>query len=248
MKILALSLFCLGSVGCDKSQRGAESSDNLPSREGSDGDEVGFTERRRSVITALPRRKSNAFTSRKIAEREVIRRLQRVKDAETEIAEGQRLMKEKDYAAARQKLKAALDKIPDAPLVNAKRDRATQLFADVSVLLADQKAREGRRDEARDILAAVLSDGVYPYNKDARKILVRLDDPAWYNHAPSPEHVGDVASVERHLKVAKGYFDLGDYDYAEQQYDLVLRLDPYNQAARRGQQEVEFQRRAYSSN
>ena len=180
-----------------------------------------------------------------IAEREMIRRLQRVKEADEDIIEGKRLEAEKDYEGARQRYKTALDKIPRAPLVAAKRAEATKLFADVSVKLADQRASEGRRDEARKLLEAVLTDEIDPYNKQAKKILVRLDDPEWYNHALTPRHVENVAEVERLLKVAKGYYDLGDFDNAEKQYDSVLRIDRYNMAARRGQQEVEFARREY---
>ena len=180
-----------------------------------------------------------------IAEREMIRRLERVKDAEKDIADGQRLEGEKDFEGARQKYLAAINKIPKAPLVQAKRDHAIKLFANVSVKLADQMAREGRRGPAADVLNAVLSPEVDPYNKDAKKILVRLDDPEWYNHALTPKHVENVGEVERLLKVGKGYYDLGDFDNAEKQFDAVLRVDRYNMAARRGQQEVEMARRSY---
>ena len=180
-----------------------------------------------------------------IAEREIARRLERVQEAEADVAEGQRLWKEKDYEGARAKFKTAVDKIPDAPLVQEQRSQAIQQFADVSVLLADQKARGGARDEARQILDGVLADDIDPYNKDAKKILVRLDDPEWYNHALTPKHVENVAEVERLLKVGKGYYDLGDYDEAEKQYDAVLRIDPYNHAARRGHEELENRRRRY---
>ncbi len=175
----------------------------------------------------------------------MIRRLQRVKEAEQDIADGKRLESEGDLEGARQKYMAAVGKIPKAPLVQKKRDYATKLFADVSVKLADQKAREGRRSEARDLLNAVLTPEVDPYNKKAKKILVRLDDPEWYNHALSPEHVENVAEVDRLLKVGKGYYDLGDFDNAEKQFEAVLRIDRYNSAARRGMEEVEHKRREY---
>ena len=64
-----------------------------------------------------------------IAEREMVRRLQRVKDAEIAIEEGQALEADDDFDAARQKYKFALENIPRAPLVQSKRDKATKLFA-----------------------------------------------------------------------------------------------------------------------
>ena len=53
-----------------------------------------------------------------IAEREMVRRLQRVKDAEIAIEEGQALEGDEDFDGARQKYKFALENIPRAPLVN----------------------------------------------------------------------------------------------------------------------------------
>ena len=180
-----------------------------------------------------------------IAEREMVRRLQRVKDAEIAIEEGQALEGDEDFDGARQKYKFALENIPRAPLVQSKRDKATKLFADVSAKLAHQRATEGRREEAKELLDAILVDEVSPNHAEAKKIMVRLQDPEWYNHALTPEHVQNVGEVDRLLKVAQGYFSLGDFDNAEKQYDAVLRIDRYNTAARRGQEEVEKARRDY---
>ena len=180
-----------------------------------------------------------------IAEREMVRRLQRVKDAEIAIEEGQALEADDDFDAARQKYKFALENIPRAPLVQSKRDKATKLFADVSARLAHQRATEGRREEAKELLDAILVNEISPNHSEAKKIMIRLQDPEWYNHALTPEHVQNVGEVDRLLKVAQGYFSLGDYDNAEKQYDSVLRIDRYNTAARRGQEEVEKARRDY---
>lgn len=188
---------------------------------------------------------AGATTLSDIAEREMVRRLQRVKDAEIGLDEGQALEADNDFDGARAKYKSALENIPRAPLVKSKRDRATKLFADVSVKLAHQRATEGRREEAKELLDAVLVDEVAPAHPEAKKIMLRLQDPEWYNHALTPEHVTNVAEVDRLLKVAKGYFNLGDFDNSEKQYDAVLRIDRYNTAARRGQEEIEKARRDY---
>jgi len=180
-----------------------------------------------------------------IAEREMVRRLQRVKDAEIALEDGQALEADSDFDGARKKYMFALQNIPRAPLVQSKRDKATKLFADVSAKLAHERATEGRREEAKELLDAILVDEVSPNHQEAKKILVRLQDPEWYNHALTPEHVQNVAEVDRLLKVAQGYFSLGDFDNAEKQYDAVLRIDRYNTAARRGQEEVEKERRDY---
>ena len=61
-----------------------------------------------------------------------------------------------DFDGARQKYKFALENIPRAPLVQSKRDKATKLFADVSARLAHQRATEGRREEAKELLTVKL--------------------------------------------------------------------------------------------
>ncbi|MFP6871920.1 MAG: Amuc_1098 family type IV pilus outer membrane protein [Verrucomicrobiales bacterium] len=182
----------------------------------------------------------------RLFENEQIRRLNGVEEAERAMSDGKRLEEDNDFDGALKKYRSALDNIPkNAPNFKGNRARAAQLFADVSVRLAHQRATEGNFDQARQLVDAVLTDGVNSNHKNAKRMLVRLDDPEWYNHALTPEHVQDVAEVGRLLKVGKGYFDLGDFDNAEKQYDSVLRIDRYNTAARRGQQEIEHARRQY---
>jgi general secretion pathway protein D len=182
----------------------------------------------------------------RLFENEQIRRLNAVEEANLSMSDGKRLEEENDFEGALKKYRFALDNIPrNAPNFTGTRGRASQLFADVSVRLAHQRATEGRFDVARQLIDAVLTDEVNANHKNAKRLLLRLDDPEWYNHALTPEHVENVAEVDRLLKVGKGYYDLGDFDNAEKQYDSVLRLDRYNTAARRGQQEVEHARRQY---
>ena len=60
---------------------------------------------------------AGATTLSDIAEREMVRRLQRVKDAEIGLDEGQALEADNDFDGARAKYKSALENIPRAPLV-----------------------------------------------------------------------------------------------------------------------------------
>ncbi|MCP4847696.1 MAG: type II and III secretion system protein [Verrucomicrobiaceae bacterium] len=197
---------------------------------------------------AAPRPKGSSAETEiaRLFENEQIRRLNAVEEAKLSMSDGKRLEEEKDFEGALKKYRFALDNIPrNAPNFTGTRGTASQLFADVSVRLAHQRATEGRFDQARQLIDAVLTDEVNSTHKNAKRLLLRLDDPEWYNHALTPEHVENVAEVDRLLKVGKGYYDLGDFDNAEKQYDAVLRLDRYNTAARRGQQEVEHARRQY---
>ncbi|MCK5920230.1 MAG: tetratricopeptide repeat protein, partial [Methylococcales bacterium] len=64
--------------------------------------------------------------------------------------------------------------------------------------------------------------------------------------ANSPRNIKDVAKVKIQLTTAKGYLELGDYDRAIRAYNRVLAIDPYNQAARRGMENVERHKMNYT--
>ncbi len=125
------------------------------------------------------------------------------------------------------------------------RDRAIASLADVTVEYAEQLAKQGRFPEARSRLEFVLSPDIAPDHKGAKTLLARLDDPEYFNPAMTPEHGEDVNEVDRLLRLATGYYDLGRYDNAEKQYNAVLRIDRYNETARRGMEQLELARQQY---
>ena len=51
--------------------------------------------------------------------------------------------------------------------------------------------------------------------------------------------VNKVEEVKRLLAEADGYYQSGQYNKAMKSYDKVLALDPYNTAARRGQEKID---------
>lgn len=179
------------------------------------------------------------------ARKAVARRQEMVAKADEAVLRGQRLFADKDYAGAVSEFKKALDLLPDAPVVEARRVEYTSLFADASVALARQRAEEGRYTEALQLITAVLEPDVDPENPKARQLLADLNDPEIYSQAVTPEHIEKVKRVELALKTAEGHVRIGDYDGAEKKYHEVLNYDPYNSAARRGLQEVERNRRLY---
>ena len=55
---------------------------------------------------------------------------------------------------------------------------------------------------------------------------------------PNRVNSANVDKVRRTLYMAQGNYDLGKYDAAKANYEDVLRLDPYNSAARRGMEKI----------
>src|SRR5438034_8880304 len=55
----------------------------------------------------------------------------------------------------------------------------------------------------------------------------------------SPTFIEKVEQVKQLLTEADGFYNSGRYDLAMKRYDQVLALDPYNTAARKGQEKID---------
>lgn len=173
-----------------------------------------------------------------LAQREMIRRQEAVADADRLLAEGREAYQKGDYQVAVDKYRQALDRLPDAPMLQDRRDSYTQHLSDGSVALAQQYRKVGKYREARELLDGVLAPNVDPDNAAAKQELGYLDDPIRTNPALTYEHTQNVDEVRRGLYMAEGNFNLGKYDDAKREYEKVIRKDPYNSAARRGLERV----------
>ncbi|MEM9284110.1 MAG: Amuc_1098 family type IV pilus outer membrane protein [Verrucomicrobiota bacterium] len=175
----------------------------------------------------------------------VIRLQERVKQADEAALRGTQLMADGDYQGAIDQYYAALDLLPDAPMTESRRRAYVSQFSRASVLLATQRAEEGRYPEALALVEEVLQPSIDPDNIDAKRLLERLNDPDYYSPAMSPSHMERVRRVKLALKTAEGYINLGDYDRADREYNKALADDPYNTAARRGMEKNERHRMNY---
>lgn len=178
-----------------------------------------------------------------IAEREIARRVARQEDARQALERGDKAYAQGDYETALSEYKGAVDALPNAPMTQEWRDLANAKYADCSVALARERAKNGRYQEANDLLKGALT--INPDHKGATTFMKQLDDPDRFPRALTPEHVAKVQEVERGLEKANSYRELGDYDKSNSEYQDVLRKDPYNKSARRGMERVEQSRSEY---
>ena len=198
------------------------------------------------IITVANAGESGGYSS--LAQREIIRRQGDVAEGDRLIAEGREAYAQGDYQKALDKYKQALSKVPDAPLFADRMQSYKAHYADASVALAMQYRKVGKYTEARTLLEDVLEKD--PGNGGAKRELGYLDDPIRTNPGLTYEHTQNVDKVRRGLYTAEGNYNLGKYNDAKREYENVIRLDPYNSAARRGleklaQAKSDYYRAAY---
>jgi general secretion pathway protein D len=178
-----------------------------------------------------------------LAQKEMLRRQNAVAQSDSLRDEGREAYAKGDYKQAVDKYKEALQVLPDAPMVQDRRTYLTQVLADASTALGESYRKNGKYEEARALAADVLA--VDANNADAKRLEEYLDDPIRTNPALTYEHTQNVDEVRRKLYTAEGHYNLGKYDDAHRTYEEVLRIDPYNKAARRGMEQVAQARADY---
>jgi general secretion pathway protein D len=181
---------------------------------------------------------SFAQTPDNVAEREVQRRQAGISQGEAALARGKAAMKAKDYGAAHEEFRTAVMYLPDAVVSGKAHDEAVEGFCKSGVVLAEARIAEGRYADAEAILSEVLSDRYDSKCRPAQELYAHLRQPGYFNKTMSPTFIEKVEQVKQLLAEADGFYNSGRYDLAMKRYDQVLALDPYNTAARKGQEKV----------
>ena len=175
--------------------------------------------------------------------REAARRKAKTSEALELLQQGRTAYSQKEYVQSLEKYEAAWKVLPKAPATQKLQEFLVKSIGDASIAVAMEYSRVGRYDEAEQLLLDVLERE--PNNKRARHELSLMRDPVRNNPALTPEHAKNVEEVNRLLTLAYGHLDLGNYDAAYAEFNRVLKVDPYNTAARRGQEAVSKRRSNY---
>ncbi len=190
-------------------------------------------------------RSTVTVTTQTVAEREIARRQEGILRAEGYLEAGDKAMVVRDYETAVAQYRLAVDSLPDSTRTADLRVRALHKFCDATVLLAEQRIAEGRREDARRITMVALRPEYDPECREAIKLLANLEDPDYYNTVLTPGHIENVELVKKYFIEAEDFYELGRYDLSFKRYEQILGVDPYNVAARRGQEKVNLARSNY---
>ncbi len=198
-----------------------------------------------------------------VAEREVQRRQAAVPQGEAALSRGKSAMTAKNYTLAHEEFKSAATNLPDSVMSGKAHDEAVDGFCKSGVLLAQARITQGDNAGAETILSEVLSDQYDPKYRGAKLLYAQLRQPGYFNREASStvtdksDHKTQVVAetdckgyaalpfpqrveqVKQWLADAENFYQSGRYDLAMKRYDQILCLDPYNTAARRGQERID---------
>ena len=179
-----------------------------------------------------------AQNAENIADREVQRRQSAIPAGEAALARGKSALRSRNYTVAYQEFKTAIAYLPDAVVSGRAHDEAADGVCKSGTVLAEARIAQGDHAGAEAILNEILTR-YDPNCRKAQELAANLRQPGYFNKTVDAGFINKVEEVKRLLAEADGYYQSGQYDKAMKSYDRVLALDPYNTAARRGQERID---------
>ncbi len=175
----------------------------------------------------------------RIAKGEVERRQAALPRGVEALARAQAAMQAENYALAHDEFRNALNMLPDAVTSAKAHDEALTGFCESSVKVAEQDIADGKFAEAESVAREVLEDRYDPNCRPALELLAHLQQPGYFNKTMGPKFIEKVEEVKKLLADADRYYNSGRYDLAFKKYEQVLAIDPYNAAARHGEEKID---------
>lgn len=196
-------------------------------------------------VMAMPAFAQNADS---IAEQEVQRRQAGIPAGEAALARGKSAIRSKNYTVAYQEFKTAISYLPDSVVSGKSHDEAADGICKSGTALAEAHISQSDIAGAEATLSEILRYD--PSCRKAQQLFANLHQPQQRSFKQTVEggyskqtvdngFYNKVEEVKRLLADADAYYQSGQYDKAMKAYDRVLALDPYNTAARRGQERID---------
>ncbi len=197
-----------------------------------------------TTTTTTTRRTTRTLQS--TADTEIARRQSLALSADDNLRQGDAAMLREDYEDAVKFYRTATDSLPDAPATGDRRRAAMKKFFTASIKLAELRIVEGRYPDAETVAKVILRPEYDPGYEPAIDLLQHLEDPEYYNQTLGPKQIAKVQLVKKYLIEGGQFYDTGRFDLAFKRYEQVLALDPYNDAARRGEEKVDLAKTRHS--
>lgn len=180
-----------------------------------------------------------------MAEREIARRQANVQRAQQLLEQGRKALSFKEYEKAYIHFLDAVELLPPALENGRPRRAAIAEFSKAAMDYANWLVQQGRYEDAEKVAKTVLLPEFNPNYRPAIAFLARLEQPNGFNKTVTPEFAARREQINKLFQEAEGFYLSGRYDLAIRRYNQILELDPYNEAARRGLEQVENRKQEY---
>jgi general secretion pathway protein D len=196
-----------------------------------------------TVFTTWISERCFAQNINRVADREVARRQAALPRGDAALARGKAAMAAGNFRGAHEEFRVAVSLLPNTS--EKAHAEAVSGFCASGIKLAALRIAEARYSEAEAICREILGYRYDPNFRPAAELLAHLREPGYFNRTPGPKFLSKVAEVKKLLTDAEGYYSSGRYDLAFKKYEQVLNLDPYNVAARRGEERINLTKTHY---
>jgi general secretion pathway protein D len=140
----------------------------------------------------------------------------------------------------------ALELTPSGDAVKSARAGLVGDYTTIALAYARELIRNGRYQDAESVAKSVLEPSVNPSNREAVGLLSDLEQPELFNKTVTPKSAAQRDQVVKLLREAEQLAQSGRNELALRRYDEVLQIDPYNNAARKGMQEINLTKMKYA--
>jgi general secretion pathway protein D len=182
----------------------------------------------------------------KIKKREVERRQAALPHGVEALTRAQAAMQARNYPVAHNEFRNALNLLPDAVTSSKSHDEALAGFCESGLKVAEQNIADGNFAQAESVVREVVEDRYNPNCRPALELLAHLQQPGYFNKTMGPKFIEKVEEVKKLLADADGYYNSRRYDLAFKKYEQVLAIDPYNTAARHGEEQIDNTKYSYN--
>lgn len=180
------------------------------------------------------------------AAREASRRAQQFDEARVLLENGDFAYAKGEYATAVTAYRGAFDRLTHAPQTAQIKAAARDRLVVASIEQSHVMTRKGDVAGAKALLNGLLAADVAPGDAKVKCELDLLNDPIRTNPALTAEHGKEVDQVRRLLYLTEGSFNLGLFDQAKRHGEAIIRIDPYNTAARRWMERIASAKSGYA--
>ncbi len=191
-----------------------------------------------------------AVTGAQLEEQERVRRQADEKEGLMALAAALEAMRKEDYATAFEKFNIATSKIQEREATVEARRQAQFGRADSAYKLAQAAYAAEDTNEANKWLSEAAKDDA-GHGRDVRRLTTRVaeqkDDLIRRKQQPVPvkrqaEVVNKKATASDMVELGRQFFEVDEYDEAENAFEQALRTDPYNKDAMKFLRKIEERR------